>query len=429
VIFRLGAGPDHGHHDSERADIQRPGNEMIFAARNADHRHQIEAATQRELVLERFELEPRVLHIVEHEFGAGIPADLRQAGREEFEDHSAARAAARRKSLFDWIVSHFFIAHPLEHTGHRWEDRSCTKQRRRAYLPMDVGAFGVPLAGGVPNRSGAALESPRCLSCWAFCSVAALPVSTIRERAPGSVLAPLVSLPAAAPVPALSEASLPLSELVAALLSGAGASPAFGAAVSTGALAPVAGPSLKVSSIESPRLRTSGSWPAALFADPAAVPRPVLSRGGETTTGMVGVVTLPGRRTTSFGGGILLDVCALVTLAAPNAQAIRVSFKFRFIATPSFGADCGARKALSGSAPPGDTGSAGAMMRRTYRHHHRSDSVFQGRTGRRQRRSWLTRLQCWLSRLAAAPSICGRASDYRLRVARQIVSPVKGMSM
>ena len=45
VILRLGRGADHGYHHAERADVQRPGDEMILAARHADHRHERESAT------------------------------------------------------------------------------------------------------------------------------------------------------------------------------------------------------------------------------------------------------------------------------------------------------------------------------------------------------------------------------------------------
>ena len=49
-----------------------------------------------------------MLHVVEHELGAGVTDDLRQAGRDAFEDHRAARAAAGGKSLLYGIVSHIF---------------------------------------------------------------------------------------------------------------------------------------------------------------------------------------------------------------------------------------------------------------------------------------------------------------------------------
>src|ERR1700682_2193850 len=109
VVLRLGTGPDHRHHYSERADVQRPGDEMIVAARHASHRQEVEPATPGELGLQGFEFEPRVLHVVEHELGAGILADLRQTRREELEDHGAARATASRKSLLYRVVSHVCI--------------------------------------------------------------------------------------------------------------------------------------------------------------------------------------------------------------------------------------------------------------------------------------------------------------------------------
>ena len=84
---------DHRHHDADRADVERARDEVIFAARHAHHRHDAEAPAQRELGLERLEAEPRVLHVVEHEFRAGVAADLRHAGRKELEDHRAERAS------------------------------------------------------------------------------------------------------------------------------------------------------------------------------------------------------------------------------------------------------------------------------------------------------------------------------------------------
>jgi hypothetical protein len=80
-------------------------------------------------------------------------------------------------------------------------------------------------------------------------------------------------------------------------------------------------------------LRTSGSARRELPFS-AAVPTPVSSGGGETTTGMMGVATLPGERMTSFGEQALLEVCAVAMLAAPSAQASRLSLIFEFIITP-----------------------------------------------------------------------------------------------
>ena len=96
----------HRYHDAERADIQRAGDEMIFAARHANHRHEREAAAERELGLQRFEAKARVLHVVENEIGAGIDADLRQARHEAFEHKGTGSCLAALQGFLDRIVSH-----------------------------------------------------------------------------------------------------------------------------------------------------------------------------------------------------------------------------------------------------------------------------------------------------------------------------------
>ena len=69
---RLVLRADHRHHDAERADVERTRDEVIFAARNARHRHDAEPAAQRDLRLQCLEAEPGVLHVEHHELGAGI---------------------------------------------------------------------------------------------------------------------------------------------------------------------------------------------------------------------------------------------------------------------------------------------------------------------------------------------------------------------
>ena len=53
------ARADHRHHHAHRADVERAGDEVIFAARHAHHRHDAEPAAQRELVLQRLEARAR----------------------------------------------------------------------------------------------------------------------------------------------------------------------------------------------------------------------------------------------------------------------------------------------------------------------------------------------------------------------------------
>ena len=111
-VLGFGRRADHRNHHSQRAHVERAGDEVIFAARNARHGHDVEPATQRALRLQRLEAEPGVLHVVEHEVGAGVPADLRQARREEFEHHSAIGVAACAQRLLDWIVPHRLLGVP-----------------------------------------------------------------------------------------------------------------------------------------------------------------------------------------------------------------------------------------------------------------------------------------------------------------------------
>jgi hypothetical protein len=155
-------------------------------------------------------------------------------------------------------------------------------------------------------------------------SLASPVVSPVPELAPAA----LASVPEAVSAPAVSEALVLLSM-----------TPAFPSEL--GVTVPVAAPSIMVSPervssdalVSEAMLRTSGSARRELpFA--AAVPTPVSSGGGETTTGMMGVLTLPGERMTSFGGEASLEVCPVAMLAAPSAQASRLSLIVEFIITP-----------------------------------------------------------------------------------------------
>jgi hypothetical protein len=105
-MLGLGAGRHHRHHDAEGADIQRAGDEVIFAARHARHRDDIKTPAKRELRLERLEAQAGVLHVVHDELRAGITADLRQAGHEAFEHHRADCAAAACEHVLDRVVAH-----------------------------------------------------------------------------------------------------------------------------------------------------------------------------------------------------------------------------------------------------------------------------------------------------------------------------------
>ncbi len=103
--------PDHRHHHAEGADIQRAGDEMVFTARHANHRDDPQTPAQRGLRFQRLEAESRVLHVEQHVLGARIAAQLRQAGREELEDHRAESRAAGGERLLDRIAANH--AEPL----------------------------------------------------------------------------------------------------------------------------------------------------------------------------------------------------------------------------------------------------------------------------------------------------------------------------
>jgi hypothetical protein len=70
---------DHRHHDAHRPHVERACDEVIFAARHPHHRHQVESPAQRELSLQSLEGQSRVFHVEQHEFRAGVAADLRQS--------------------------------------------------------------------------------------------------------------------------------------------------------------------------------------------------------------------------------------------------------------------------------------------------------------------------------------------------------------
>ena len=84
---------DHRHHDAHRADVERAGDEVIFAARHAHHRHDRRAPAQRELRLQRLEAEAGVLHVEQDELSAGVLAELRQAGRKNSKTIAPMRAS------------------------------------------------------------------------------------------------------------------------------------------------------------------------------------------------------------------------------------------------------------------------------------------------------------------------------------------------
>jgi hypothetical protein len=86
--------------------VERAGDEMVFTSRHPDHRHDRQPAAERELHLQCLEIEPRVLHVVEHEVRAGVAAELRDAGRKELEDQRTDRTAARRERRLDRVVTH-----------------------------------------------------------------------------------------------------------------------------------------------------------------------------------------------------------------------------------------------------------------------------------------------------------------------------------
>ena len=86
VVRRLGDGTglvgavDHRHHDALAADVEGAGEEMILAARHADHRGDGQAAAVSDLRLDRLKRRTGVLHVVDDVLAAGVGEDLGDAG-------------------------------------------------------------------------------------------------------------------------------------------------------------------------------------------------------------------------------------------------------------------------------------------------------------------------------------------------------------
>ena len=105
VSGRLGDGTrllgalDHRHHHALRANIERAGDEMVFAARHPHHRHHTGSAACGGEHLQALEAETTVLHVVDGILACGVAQDLRHAGNEELEDHGAQDGLARQGAL------------------------------------------------------------------------------------------------------------------------------------------------------------------------------------------------------------------------------------------------------------------------------------------------------------------------------------------
>ncbi len=105
-LLGLRARFHHRHHHAHRADIERPRDEMIVPERHTNERHDRQAATQRELRFQGFEIEPGVFHAVHRELGTGIDQELRQARRHELEHHRTEGALPRSELVFERVGSH-----------------------------------------------------------------------------------------------------------------------------------------------------------------------------------------------------------------------------------------------------------------------------------------------------------------------------------
>ena len=102
---RFGRGVDHRHHDAQRADIERPGDEVIFAARNTHHRDE---PGPRHSAICTFSVSKPSPVCSMSKITNSAPALLQICGgarREELEHHRAERAAARGEGGFDRIVA------------------------------------------------------------------------------------------------------------------------------------------------------------------------------------------------------------------------------------------------------------------------------------------------------------------------------------
>ena len=94
--------------------------------------------------------EPGVLHVVQDELRAGVPADLRHSRREELEDHRAVGAAAGGERGLDRVVAHqrppganADVRHAANGAGHRQSLAGAVEERGRFGSRAQVRQRGV----------------------------------------------------------------------------------------------------------------------------------------------------------------------------------------------------------------------------------------------------------------------------------------------
>jgi len=102
-------GLDHRHHHAHRAGIQHARDVVVLRRRHAHHRDQPDAAAVGDLLADGLDRDRAVLHVVDDELGASGLADLRQARREELEDHRAVGEAALGDAGLDRIVAQRWV--------------------------------------------------------------------------------------------------------------------------------------------------------------------------------------------------------------------------------------------------------------------------------------------------------------------------------
>ncbi len=88
-VLRLLGGTDHGRHDPHDTEVERARNVVVLVGWYPRHRHQVDAAACRHLVLDGFVTVPGMLHVEEQELRSRRFHDLRQAGNQELPAETA----------------------------------------------------------------------------------------------------------------------------------------------------------------------------------------------------------------------------------------------------------------------------------------------------------------------------------------------------
>ena len=140
-VARLLDRLDHRHHHADGAGIEHARDVLVGGRRHPHERHDVETAAQRDLRLDRLEADAAVLHVEQHELGAGRVADLRQARRHELPRHRAEACLAAGEFLLHRITTHvvllptFFGPGRWHHGRLRRPRHECVDRTARLLLP------------------------------------------------------------------------------------------------------------------------------------------------------------------------------------------------------------------------------------------------------------------------------------------------------